>query len=279
MIYVAKITVLISAMVAIAACGGSDSEGGGGQANASVSPASTLVSNDGQVVAGAVFGGGIRSSNATPIKSTKFVSPEVSAQSIAVDLLVAKIVQDSLYGIRESSQAKTITTSTNAQNTTGSIKFVDERVSVGNGYITFNGEFSAEKTDDLHVVGSGTLSAKQENVDASVLRDGSTYSEVVNGTVTFEMSMALTYTQNASGQKNGYKTSGDVTLKGSNITVSGDVSGSVSSMNAKYHYESVDDVKGTAIVSESCDGYLSVDVNGEQAVCDILAGCDGCKQP
>lgn len=277
MIHVTKIAILFVVVAVITACGGSGSGGSAGQTSISGSLEPTSVSSDGQVVARAAFGGGVESSNTTPLKSIQITSPHTSAQSVAIDLLVSKIIQDVRNDVGESSQVKTITIFTNPQNTAGTIKFSDEKVAVGNSYITFNGEFSAKKVDELHVTGSGTLSAKQEDVGVTISKDETTYEEVVNGTVTFEMSLALTYTQNASGQINGYKTSGDVTLKGSDISVSGGVSGTVSSMNAKYHYESVDDFKGTAIVSESCDGYLAVNVNGEQAVCGLLSTCDGCE--
>lgn len=279
MIHVAQIAILVATMAAITACGGSDSGETAGQVDTNESPALTAVSNEGQVVAGAAFGGGVQSSSATPIKSTKIVSPHASVQSIAIDLLVSKIVQDARSGVHETSQVKTITTSTNPQSTAGTIKFVDERVAVGNGHVTFNGEISAEQIDDLNIVGGGTLTAKQESVSIPVEREGVTYSENVDGTIVFEMSLAITFTKNSSGQFNGYKTKGDATIKGSDIKVTGDVSGSVLSMNAKYHHETVDDINGTTLMDKSCGGYLSVEVNGERAVCGVLSTCDGCKQP
>lgn len=263
--------ILVAAMTSIAACGGSDSGGSVGQINASESPASTLVSSDGHVVAGAVFGGGVQSNSSVPIKSVN--------KNIAADVLIQRIAQDLRGRLDEMSQVKTVTTTTNPQNTAASIKFVDEKVAVGKGFITYNGEFSGKRVDDLNVVGTGTLSAKQDGVHVSVQRDGSTYSEVVDGTVTFDMSLALTYTLNASGQYNGYKTIGDAILKGSDVKVTGDVSGSVLNMNAKYHYEGVDDVNGTTLTDKSCGGYLSVEVNGEQSVCGVLSSCDGCEKP
>lgn len=30
---------------------------------------------------------------------------------------------------------------------------------------------------------------------------------------------------------------------------------------------------------KSCGGYLTVEANDEQAVCGVLASCDGCEQP
>lgn len=269
---VSKTMFLMIAMAAITACGGSDSGQGVGEASASVSLAPTAVSNDGQVVAVTVFSGGVQSNHTAPTKSIAVAIPSTAIQRIAVNMLAQRISQ-------KMSQAKTITTTVNPQNTAGTIKFVDEKISVGGGHITFNGEINAEKIDDLNAVGEGTLTAQQEGVDIRFSRNGATYSEVVNGTVTLELSLTSTFTQGASGQINGVKTVGDVILKGSDIIVSGDVSGKVTSMNGKYRYEILEGASGTTLVSESCSGYLSISMNGEQAVCGMLSSCDGCEQP
>lgn len=277
MIHVAKITVLISAMAAITACGGSDSGGNGEQASASVSPASTMVSNEGEVVVGAVFLGGLRSGNVAPFSSASTKSMYKECQTSIVNLLIPMVVRRVVKELVHESQMKSV--SMTRTGNVAQVVFKNEVVALSGGSVTFDGvvDYEIKTENQFHMVGSVT--AKHDKVGVSITQKEKTYSESVSGALSISMSADLSYQLENGGQIAEMKIDGIVELSGKDVIVSGDVSGSMHNM--KTHSHVVAEIVGSKVkdLTSDCGGYVAIEVNGEQAVCGILSSCDGCEQP
>lgn len=273
MIYVAKIIALIATIAAITACGGSDSGGSAEQMNLSESPALTAVSNEGEVVVGAVFFGGLRSGNVAPFSSASAKTTYKESHGPVLNLLVQTVIRR----IADVSASKSVSMTRNGNK--AQIVFKNETIAFSGGNVTFDGVFDYEMKTANQISMIGSVAVKHVNVGVLVTQKEKTYSESVNGTLQISVSADISYQLGSDGQISEMKIDGTIELLGRDLLVSGDIGGNLKSI--KIYSKVAAEIVGKKIKNSAsdCGGYASIEINGKGEVCGILSTCDGCELP
>lgn len=258
------------APLTLESCG---SSGGG-----STGGGTSIPTIDEQAVSVATVGASVSTSADTAVSGLGTLSsePPVGVREGIVNYVTRRIVE-SVAEIAEPGPEKTVSATQGDNSFT--ITFTNESVTnPSGGSATINGQMLfafTQSGNDLTLTADGELESTVTNWASSVVVEGTTYNEIINGAWTFAFSGNVTATT-VQGEISSITVNLITSIDSSAITVTGDVSGSATISDFSVTMAG----SGTDVdnYSATCSGTVTVSRDaGGSATCTITSDCSGCE--
>lgn len=258
----------VLALVVFAGCG-SDSSSGGSNPNASgdATPETAAVST-------ACAGG----ANAATSEGTEALGGNTDT---SVNVRVARAIAEKARVALEKDM-KAGTGKVTYRESDNSVTYIFDSATdvfevAGGGTVALDGSITGTANTDndnqITITITGPVTVTLDSVADSVTIDGTTYNEVISGsiTITFDGTLVVEYTDEG-------VTSVDIdftaTSTGSDITVTGTISGTVSDLNVTSNVSG--DALETNGLTLTCGGSVTAVTSGGTETCNISSDCTGC---
>ncbi len=263
----------VLSLVVAAACGSSGSSDNSGNSGS--------VSGDTAATASAATGVATSSTTdaATSLgQSVNNQAVEQTKQSI-LNYIVSESADEIIYQMSAPDFNKEVTAAWNDDYSEITLTFDDEVVIVGDGTVTLNGTLSFTYTQvDSN---TGTLTAQGDltcdvlNATDTVVIDGESYTETLNGTMTLTFSGSFTATLNDDYDLTSLESDLTATIAGEDLIVTGDAAGTVTEMEVTSNVTG--DGTNPSSLTVTCSGSVTVTTDAGTETCTIASDCTGCQ--